>query len=273
MNFTSLKQIKEEFNLGGIRKEELRSELRIRLANSHPDKVGDESFNSDEFTKIQNALAFVDSYSTDLVVNEQVTSLIEIVKELTIKTQINSTQYQFNDAIDDFYKERKEALLFPKISLSAITAILTFLWLSPKTVEDHPILKKYITFENETSTMIWIALLFYTIIFWFLISRKEQKDKSIAKKLKTEKTQNELLTEFKESYDTIQFAKSELIEFINNRFGIKHSPITIILFGNSGIDQETTENLANLIIDKAKNRELIIEISNTKTLDDIYQWK
>lgn len=273
MNFTSLKQIKEEFNLGGIRKEELRSELRIKLANSHPDKVGAENFNSDEFTKIQNALGFVDSYSTDLVVNEQVTSLIEIVKELTIKTQINSTQYQFNDAIDDFYKERKEALLFPKISLSAITAILTFLWLFPKTVEDHPVLKKYITFENETSTTIWIVLLFYTIIFWILISRKEQKDKSIAKKLKTEKTQNKLLTEFKESYDTIQFAKSELIEFINNRFGIRHSPFAIIFIGNSGIDQETTENLANLIIEKAKSRELIIEISNTKTLDDIYEWK
>lgn len=82
MNFTSLKQIKEEFKLNSIKKEELRSELRIKLANSHPDKVGAENFNSDEFTKIKNALVFVDSYSTDLVVNEQVTNLIGNCKRI-----------------------------------------------------------------------------------------------------------------------------------------------------------------------------------------------
>lgn len=114
----------------------------------------------------------------------------------------------------------------------------------------------------------------YTILFWILISRKEQKEKSIAKKLKTEKTQNRLLTEFKDRHDTIQFAKSELIEFINYRFGSRqHTLFAIIFMGSTGIDQETTENLANLIIDKAKNKGLIAEISNKKTLDDIYEWK
>ncbi|WP_029275105.1 hypothetical protein [Pedobacter borealis] len=274
MNFTSLKQIKEEFKLDGIEKNELRSQLRIILANSHPDKVGTEKFNSDDFTKIQDALSFIDSHSTDLVVNEQVTSLIEIVKELTTTNQINSTQNQFNDVIDNFYKEKKEALLFPKISLSVVTAILTFLWLFPKTVEDHPVLKKYITFENPTSTVIWFALLIYTVLFWVLISRKEQKDKSVAKRLKTERIQNKLLANFKDKHDTKEFAKSELIEFIDELYGVRHhSPLAFLLIGRSGIDQETIENLANLIIDKAKSKGLIAEIDNKKTLDDVFEWK
>lgn len=274
MKFTSLEQIKNEFNLNQNERDEIRSELRLKLAELHPDKIGKENFNIEEFTKVKDAIDYIDTFTKDLVPVEQVTDLIKIVKDLTNKNNIDSNSIHFNNNIDDINKERKEALLAPKISLSVITAFLTFLWLFPKTVEEHPILKKYITFENEFSTIIWIGLLFYTILFWMLITRAENRSKNLSKKLKTERTQNALLESFRELNGTLDFVKSDFIEHIFEKYGIRSHRLSIfLLVGNHGIEQETAENLANLIIEKAKNKGVINEINGSKSLDEKFEWK
>lgn len=274
MNFTSIEHIKIEFGLKGNQKDEIKSELKRKLADSHPDKVSEDKFDSEQFEKIKSALGFINKPSTDLVTTEQVTDLIKIVKELTTKNHIDSNEKQFTDSLDNLYKERKEALFIPKISLSVVTAVLSFLWLFPQTVQDHPILSKYINFENQTSTIIWLTLLMYTVFFWVLISRKEKKEKNLSKRLKTERTQNKILVDFQKENNSQKFTKSDLTDFILDKYSFRKLPsISAVFMGRVGIDLETGENLANFIIGKSENKGLIEEIKKSKSLDELYEWK
>lgn len=274
MNYTSIEEIKKEFDIQTDKKVEIKSELRKKLANSHPDKVGEKDFDSTKFNRIKNALDFVNNGNQELTTTEQVTDLIKIVRDLTNNTSKDLSEKQLSDSLDSYYKERKEALLFPKISLSVVTAILSFIWLFPQTVEDHPILSRYISFENELATMIWLTLLIYTGFFWILISRKERREKVLSKRLKTDRTQNEILTDFKKSESSKKFMKSNLTGFILRGYSFRRQSSVLSLFmGRPGIDQETAENLSNYIIKKAESKGLIEEIQNEKSLDDYYRWK
>jgi len=274
MTFTSIEQIREVFQLENTQEDEIKAHLRRKLAETHPDKVGNESFDIEEFEKIKSALDFINKPVTDIVTTEQVTDLIKIVKDLTTTSNSNSIERQLNEKLDSFYKERKDALLFPKISLSAVTAILSFLWLFPQTIADHPILSQYINFDNITSTIIWLSLLFYTVFFWILISRKEHKEKNLSKSLKTDRTQNNILTDFQESSEERKFTKSDLTDFILERFGYRRQSSILALFmGRPGVDQETGESVADYIISKAVSKNLIEHLSNSHSLEDYYIWK
>ena len=275
MKFNSIEEIKKEFSLDGIENDKLKTELKKKLAESHPDKVGQENFDSDYFEKLKSGLDFLTkTTTTDLVTTEQVTDLIKIVKDLTTKSSNDTAEKQFSESLNNFYKERKEALLLPKISLSIITGILSFLWLFPQTVADHPIMSNYIDFENKLSTIIWIVLLTYTIFFWVLISRKERREKNLSKRLKTERTQNKILIDFQRENGTKNFIKSDLTDFILDRYSFRKQPSVLAVFmGRAGIDQETGENLSNFIIGKAENKGLITEKKEGQTLDELYEWK
>ncbi|WBX75316.1 hypothetical protein PG911_11680 [Tenacibaculum ovolyticum] len=275
MKFKSIEQVKSEFGLNSNEQAEIKSELKRKLAESHPDKVGETNFDSEYFEKIKSGLDFLTkTTTTELVTTEQVTDLIQIVKELTTKNSSDTAEKQFSDSLDNYYKERKEALLIPKISLSVITGVLSFLWLFPQTVQDHPILSKYINFENSASTLIWFVLLLYTIIFWIMISRKERREKNLSKRLKTERIQNKILVDFKRENNDEKFIKSDLTESILDKYSFRKQPSILTVFmGRAGIEQETAENLANYIIGKAESKDLIKEVKESQTLDELYEWK
>lgn len=274
MKFESIEHIKEEFELNGVDKNEIKSELKKKLAEAHPDKVGEEKFDSEYFEKIKSGLEFFsNSTSTDLVATEQVTDLIKIVKDLTASNSFNVAEKQFADSLNEYYKEKREALLLPKISLSVVTGLLSFLWLFPQTVEDHPVLSKYISFENSTSTLIWAVILVYTLMFWMLISMKERREKNLSKRLKTERTQNKILSDFNKENGNLVFSKSDLTDFILEKYGTRRQqPIWIAFMGRAGIDQESAESLANHLIGKAERKGLIKEIKESRTLDESYKW-
>jgi len=83
MEFKSLEHIKSEFTLDGETLSELRTELRNKLKEYHPDKIGEENFNKETqktFHLINEAIEYLDDNREEsLVPVSQVTELINIV--------------------------------------------------------------------------------------------------------------------------------------------------------------------------------------------------
>ncbi len=181
----------------------------------------------------------------------------------------------FSQQLESYFKDRKDSLRTPKISLSVITGVLSVVWLFPQTVAEHPVLKNIINFENQFFLIGWLTFLFYTAAFWVIISRKENREKQLLKFLKTERAQNKILLNFSEiKQGTQTFSKEDLIEFIIDEYGIRrnHPSVLSLFMGRSGIDQETAESLANLILDKSTLKGLIKKNNQTISISDNYDW-
>lgn len=282
MKYTSIEQIKSDFNLNLDSLDQIRVELKSKMKKCHPDKVDSTEWKNgmkNDFLNLTEAIEFIDTSkkeNTSLVPVEQVTELVKVIKDILPKNEIITQETKFENQLDSFMQERKEVMRFPKISLSVITGLISFIWLFPQTVADHPILKNYISFENRFFLIGWIMALFYAIMFWVLISRKERREKSLIKYIKTERAQNKIFQSFISEKSSNRFNKEELIEFVLDKHGNsrrKGSPFLLLGLGFSGIDEETAESLSNLLIQKALQNSLIEKDKVRTQYLDSYQIK
>ncbi|MBG6129951.1 hypothetical protein IWQ47_001966 [Aquimarina sp. EL_43] len=266
MKYTSIEQIKSDFDLNLDSIDQIRNELKSKIKKCHPDKVDSTEWDNglkNEFLNLTEAIEFIDTSkkeNSSLVPVDQVTELVKVIKDILPKNEIITQETKFENQLDSFLQERKDVMRFPKISLSVITGLISFVWLFPQTVADHPVLKNYISFENGFFLIGWVIALFYAIMFWVLISRKERREKSLIKYIKTERAQNKIFQRFLDYNSNNKFNKEELIEFILDEYGNrrrKASPFLLLALGSSGIDEETAESLANLLIQKAIQNSLI----------------
>lgn len=263
--YTTIEQIKADFDLNLDSTDQIRSELKSKMKKCHPDKVDAKDWENGlktEFLNITEAIEFIDTSKKEnsaLIPIAQVTELVQIIKEIIPKNEVNTQEVKFENQLDSYLQERKETMKLPKISISVITAIISFVWLFPQTVADHPVLKNYISFENRYFFIGWFVVLFYTIFFWVIISRKERREKNLIKYIKTERAQNKIFQKFIDFKSKKEFNKEQLIEFILDEYGNRRrKPSPFLLFGlGSGIDEETAESLANLLIQKAVQNSLI----------------
>ena len=265
MKYNSIEQIKADFDLNLDSTDQIRSELKSKMKKCHPDKVDSKDWENglkSEFLNLSDAIEFIDTSKKNasaLVPVEQVTELVKIIKDILPKNEIATQETKFENQLVSYLQERKDIMRFPKISLSVFTGLISFVWLFPQTVADHPVLKNYISFENKFFLIGWLVTLFYAVMFWVLISRKERREKTLIKYIKTERAQNKIFQKFVDSNSEKTFNKEQLIEFILDEYGNrrrKTSPFLLLGLG-SGIDEETAESLANLLIQKAVQNSLI----------------
>ena len=266
MKYNSLEQVKADFDLNLDSTDQIRSELKSKMKKCHPDKVDSKDWENglkNDFLDLSDAIEFIDTSKKDtsaLVPVEQVTELVKIIKDILPKNKIVTQETKFENQLASYLQERKDIMRFPKISLSVITGLISFVWLFPQTVADHPVLKNYISFDNRYFLIVWLVTLLYAVIFWVLISRKERSEKALIKYIKSERAQNRILQGFVDSNSKKNtFNKEQLIEFILDKYGNQRrntSPFLLLGLG-SGIDEETAESLANLLIQKAVQNSLI----------------
>lgn len=281
MEFTSVEQIQNEFDLKGMDKEDIVLNLKQMLKDSHPDKLKDSSFDSEKFEKIKNALEFMEKKGTEVVPVKCVTDLVEVLKDLAIKNQEKDAERQLNECLDRNYKKQKEALVVPKVSLSAVTGALGFLWFFPQYVLEHPIMSKLIVNNVEFSAL-WISAMICVGFLWMQVFKNERRNKYLLDFLKTESTQNNLLMNFYSCAEKRSFAKSDLADYILDEFnhyhsfnyhgGVIHLLNKVIPIFRSGIDRETAECIADSIIDRAEKKKMILYKTDDHSFVDHYEW-
>lgn len=290
--YNSINKIKQDFQINSEDLDTIRESLNEIRINHHPDKTNGEfenQFLKERYYNANSAIEYIDSLKNNhsLVVVEKMTDLMKIVTELIPNNKQNSLEHNLDTKITSAISTFRSRLFVPKISLTAITAVLTFIFLFPGQIKDNPMLSHYLNPVSTTFALTWLTLLLYSGLFWIMTFLNEEKAKKKLIFLKVDSTQNNLFENFihyKSKEDT--FTKDELAHFvyrssIENRLGKGYNerhPISTFrlsinrLFGSEMITIEIAQNIAELIIARAEKNNVIAKI-NKNTLSDTYELK
>ncbi|MFN1215928.1 hypothetical protein ACKW6Q_02970 [Chryseobacterium kwangjuense] len=270
--YTSLQQIKEEFNIVSDEIEIIRDKInQIRIEN-HPDKNKGafiDDISKQKYLNANNAIHYLEKIKTNqnLIVVEKMTDLIKTVTDLIPNTKNetlnNNLTQNINSSLSNLYTKG----LFPKISFSSITAVVTFFFLFPNQIKDNPILDHYIDTKSPLLLSIWISLLIFSSFFWLFISGREERAKQLLSNLKIESVQNKIFEDFIQFHQNDYFSKDDLSHYIHYNLKYnKRQPQSSFLFpANSNIiNGEIAQNICEIIINRALKNEVIdkVEIQN-----------
>ncbi|AEE52856.1 hypothetical protein [Haliscomenobacter hydrossis] len=285
MEFQTIEQVKTILELNSNDFEGIKKELKKVITDLHPDRNGGEYKNGHEkevYLKASEALEFVEQKeneainqsSTDLIRISQLRSLMQMTNENLLPQKIEKKEQEFRSIISEARTESTVPYKLPRISLAVITAILSFIWIFPNQISEHPILKRWISPDDPIFAIFWFQLLLITILFWVYAYRLDEKEKSILKSLKLESTHNRIFRDFREEVlerkDKKRFSHTELYEFIQDRYNRRKRSPSLFLH-QVRIDSEILNNLASLIIDKGMERKILneIEISDFEPIYEI----
>ncbi|RKS42568.1 hypothetical protein BC962_3235 [Gillisia mitskevichiae] len=294
--YYSLNDIKNDFGIENDDIAAIKKEIKNIIKDIHPDKNNGSFKNKlDElnYQKSISALEFLDSEFRIISVNELNNLAVQTEKKISKKEQKKEFK-KLDNKISGYIKNYKRSHLFPKISSTALTIIISFLWLFPSTLEDHPVLSIYFTPKNSSFTILWGFALIMTILYWLLLKTDEQRMEDATKRLNLESVQNNLFRRFldmegysakrkKKSY--IIFSKDDLINYLNSlniynlenpryrrHLNIFNKAIYILVSRKKLIDIELAQNLTNIIMERAFSKS-IISIEDSKNISESYRFE
>ena len=277
--FHSIDEIKNHFSIESDDLSIIRGKLNSKRTKIHPDKTKGEFKNStieEEYHNIGNAINYIDSLKDNqsLVIVEKVTELMKVMTELIPNNKQNSLEQSLDSKISDVTTSTRSRMLVPNISLTAVTAIVSFLFLFPNQIAEHPILSYHINPTSFIFTFLWLSLLLFCVSLWIITSHKEAVTKKKLALLKVDSEQNRIFAEFIRYLDDNKlFTKDDLTHFICNlRRGCRYEHRSDNLFGSRIITQEIAQNIAELIISRAEKNN-VIERLPRNTLSDTYKLK
>lgn len=222
--FNNLEEIIQEFDIDSSDSSEILTLLKEKRIQLHPDKTGG-SFKSDdckkEYESVNQAILFLDSKldkSNELaLMTNGVRDLLEIISKQNITAESLTAENKLSETINNNIIQFKSKSLFPKISSSTITILVTYIFMFPNQIQNHPILSKFINISNQVFLLVWLMVLLTTIELWAICFIKENKNKEILAKFKTETYQNNLFMEFIEFIERNKsFSRDDLLNYIIN---------------------------------------------------------
>ncbi|KLT70220.1 hypothetical protein [Flavobacterium sp. ABG] len=288
MTYNSTCEIKKDFQIDSDDLEIIREGVNAIRIDTHPDKTNGEfpsEIIKEQYYKANNAIEYLDSIKNNqsLVIVEKMTDLMKVITDLIPINKQNSLEQNLDSKISFAISTFQSKMFLPKISLTVITAIVTFLFLFPAQIKDNPTLSHFINPTSLYFVSVWFCLLFYSGIFWMMAFNNEEKSKKKLMLLKVDSVQNQVFENFIARHLTDnKFIKDELTHFIyessiENRLGELDSSeglssITTRFFGSEMITMEIAQNIAELIISRGEKNKVIEKLA-INALSDIYEIK
>jgi hypothetical protein len=275
MGKISLSQLKQDFDLQSNDLDVLRDSLNLIRIELHPDKNNGIFKNQPEeerYHKISEAIEFIESLksNTSLMVVEQMTDLVKAIAMLVPNNKESSFQTNVETKINFAIANYKSKLFLPKISLTVVAAVMTFLFALPSQLKDNPALSKYLNVQSSSFIVIWLMMLLYTGFFWLMAYTNEERGKRKLSLLKVDSTQNEIFDEFIKLNDKSSFTKDELTEYIFHRYSRANT--SVLLFGSEAVTKEVAQSISELILARAEKKG-ILQVSNENSLSDKFLLK
>ena len=179
-----------------------------------------------------------------------------LITNLKAKDAVNNLKTKFNIAL---------------IPLSILTGILTFIVAFPKSILDNHILKVD-TVESPPFLWWWLLSLTLTIIVWVISLFYRKKIEQKLSNLNLESEQKKLFDSFTKDLRNPSFSKDDFTTHISERLKgsgkfkkrINEFFISIVTI------MDISQDISNLIINKAINKEIIVVV-NKKSLLDLYE--
>jgi len=289
----SINDIKKIFQIDSDDLEVIREIINTIRIKNHPDKTNGEFANEsirEQYYSANSAIEYLDNLKSNqsLIVVEKMTDLMKVVTELIPTNKQNSLEQNLDSKISFAITTFHSKMFFPRISLTAITAVVTFLFFFPDQIKNNPTFSHFINPTSSEFVIIWFILLLYSGFFWIITFLNEEKAKKKLTLLKVDSIQNGFFEDFvRNQSNNGKFTKDDLTHFIHarsnkNRIGDRKGPeglleslsggLNLRLFGTEIITMEIAQSIAELIIVRGEKNNVIEKLTNN-TLSDTYELK
>jgi hypothetical protein len=287
--FNALGQIKQEFRIDSDNLDIIKDKLNELRTTLHPDKTNGVFENEEikeKYYTVNNAIEYIDKVKNNqsLVVVEKMTDLMKVITDLIPNSKNSSLETNLNINITNAISTYHSSLTFPKISLTIIAAVVTFIFLFPSLVKDSPSLSEVVDTTNPTFIIFWLMFLFSSAFLWFISYTSETNAKRKLIFLKVDSTQNLLFKSFLhfKNSDSV-FTKDELTNFIymygdgrhsdpyldDNQPSLEFVRKRFSLFKSEIITIEIAQNIAELILIRAEKNKIILKVESS-SLSETY---
>jgi hypothetical protein len=237
MEFRSIKEVAQQFDIPGENPEEIRKKVRKRLANVHPDFTGGKV--SEEYWRLNAALNYLNKpvLSTDIAPQEKETELAKQEKETELAKlatelvrQSERQDVATREEAARIALEQKSAARIRKVrvagnirfgSVGVLTGILTWLWFVPDTLLNKPLLGPFLAQYVQPAggapgdtvpaptplfTYIWVCAIFITVVTLLFVKWRTEWEALFQRTLNLERTQNLLFSSFSDTLNSLDFS-------------------------------------------------------------------
>ncbi len=277
-----LREIQERYKINSSNLEEIKSQLKAKIKESHPDNNND--YDRDYFIKLNKDLAYVEglikiygNQNTLVPMNEVLNSFAEILQVPVIKDKDSKEvlDEKLSINIQSRLLMTKKSLRVPRIGSAAVVAVITFLWMFPNQVMEHPLMQ--LLFDNVgqvkiefalMTTVVWLLTLMCAILYWGYSIRRERIEKCIMERIKLESVQNDIFMNFLRSISpSKKFSKQDFMKYLAHGLSEGQKRRKVLCFDP---EEEIIQNMADIILLRAKEYE-IIKASKPNGLIECYE--
>jgi len=241
MEFRSIDEVSQKLGISAEHPEDIKREVRRRLLEVHPDALAgaglpEDKAKSEEALLLTAALNYLNKpdHSTDIVPRETETELIKLVRDLVQVNQNQGSQSHLQEEVvrrehaaeqtlsqasAARVEQIKSAGRVPVISLTAVSVLLTALWVLPTTVQNNLVLGRYINVTSVWFAQLWLASLLLTAGTWVVFKWRSQAEELVQRTLNLETTQNTLFSSFLQDRHQLARSMSELVGLVEDLTG------------------------------------------------------
>lgn len=283
-----LEEIRKRYNITSNDLKEIKIQLKTKIKENHPDN--NKHFDSDYFSELNNDLEYIENLISDsenqntlVPMSEVIHTLAEILqapvkKDEDLKEVLNE---KLSENIQNRLLSSKKRLRIPRITSTTMVAVITFLWMFPNKVMEHPLIQ--ILF-GETGyarilfaifiTIVWLYALIFAVIIWVNSIRREKEEKEIMDRVKLESVQNKIFMRFLDHISPDKkFSKLDFMEYL--AYGMSRRYLVNLSRKQRkklqlNPEDELVKNVADIILLRAKEYE-IITVSKPQGLIECYE--
>lgn len=281
----SIDEIKQKYNLETNSLEEIKVELLKRIKQNHPDESNYRAVDSNieitdlikEYNYIQNLIDPDRKQEVSIPMNEVVKAFTGIMQMPTKKDKEEVLSEKLNTSINDQVNETRRKMSFRRYSSASITAIITFLWLFPNQVLEHPVVKMLVEDYQQGIYMIlwaWLCALAFTCMLWVSAKHIENVENNLIKHIELEGVQNTVFMNF---VDYIApecfFVKTRFVDYLKTyiyrrmwRPRIRYR-FHLNIGYKKNIQEEVIQNMADIILLRAQEHEVIRKVKSNSLID------
>ncbi len=268
-----LEEIKKRYNITEDSLEEIKTELKKKLKESHPDN--NSSSDIDYFIELKEDLDYVESLvkkpesDEALVPVNEVTQIIKEILQVQHSKDIaqkEKLEIELSENVEHQISAIKRWGRIPKYSSASILAVITFLWMFPNQILAHPLMQMFFKYREIEFTMwitgLWLLVLTVTCFLWLVTIQKERIEKEIVERVKLESFQERIFTSFlEEVYPEGRFTKLKFMEYLAHSINIA-SDVKVRFIRRFHLREGVIQNMADIILLRAKEYEVIKKVKS-----------
>lgn len=285
----NIEEIKQKYNIKTDGPEEIKSELLKRIKQNHPDESNYRTVDDniditdliEDYNYIQSLIGTDRKQEVSIPINEVVKAFTEIMQMPTKKEkeQVEVLSEKLNTSISNQVMATRRKLSFRRYSSASITAIITFLWLFPNQVLEHPFVKMFVGDYQQGRFMTfilaaWLFTLVATCISWMSAKHIENIENDLTKHIALESVQNTVFMNFIDNIaPECSFVKPQFVEYLASYIyrkmympRIRHRyQLNIGL--KKRIQEDVIQNMADIILLRAQEHGVIRKVKSNSLID------